>query len=44
VCDDISECVTKLGWRVIDIIPSPISGGDGNAEFLIGATMTETHD
>jgi 23S rRNA (cytidine1920-2'-O)/16S rRNA (cytidine1409-2'-O)-methyltransferase len=38
VCDDISECVTKLGWRVIDIIPSPISGGDGNAEFLIGAT------
>ena len=29
--------VASLGWRVIGIIPSPIAGGDGNAEFLLGA-------
>ncbi|QPC87011.1 TlyA family rRNA (cytidine-2'-O)-methyltransferase [Mesorhizobium sp. NBSH29] len=23
------------GWRSLDIIPSPISGGDGNVEFLL---------
>lgn len=25
------------GWRVLDVIPSPIAGGSGNAEFLLGA-------
>lgn len=25
------------GWRVVGIIPSPILGGSGNVEFLIGA-------
>jgi 23S rRNA (cytidine1920-2'-O)/16S rRNA (cytidine1409-2'-O)-methyltransferase len=25
------------GWRVAGVIPSPIAGGSGNAEFLIGA-------
>ena len=37
VCDDISAFVASLGWRVAGIIPSPIAGGDGNAEFLLGA-------
>jgi 23S rRNA (cytidine1920-2'-O)/16S rRNA (cytidine1409-2'-O)-methyltransferase len=37
VCDDIAGFVVSLGWRVIGIIPSPIEGGDGNAEFLLGA-------
>jgi 23S rRNA (cytidine1920-2'-O)/16S rRNA (cytidine1409-2'-O)-methyltransferase len=37
VCDDISGFVASLGWRVLGIIPSPIEGGDGNAEFLVGA-------
>ena len=37
VCDDIAVLVTTLGWRVAEIIPSPIDGGDGNAEFLLGA-------
>ncbi|HSP50413.1 MAG TPA: TlyA family RNA methyltransferase [Pseudolabrys sp.] len=37
VCDDISAVVASLGWRVLGIIPSPIAGGDGNAEFLLGA-------
>jgi 23S rRNA (cytidine1920-2'-O)/16S rRNA (cytidine1409-2'-O)-methyltransferase len=37
VCDDIAEFVAALGWRVLGIMPSPIEGGDGNAEFLLGA-------
>ena len=37
VCADISAFVVSLGWRVIGVIPSPIAGGDGNAEFLLGA-------
>lgn len=24
------------GWRAIDLVPSPIEGGDGNREFLLG--------
>jgi 23S rRNA (cytidine1920-2'-O)/16S rRNA (cytidine1409-2'-O)-methyltransferase len=26
------------GWRVLAVIPSPIAGGSGNREFLLGAT------
>ena len=37
VCADISAFIASLGWRVLGIIPSPIAGGDGNAEFLLGA-------
>jgi 23S rRNA (cytidine1920-2'-O)/16S rRNA (cytidine1409-2'-O)-methyltransferase len=36
-CDDIAAFVAALGWRVDGIIASPIKGGDGNAEFLLGA-------
>jgi 23S rRNA (cytidine1920-2'-O)/16S rRNA (cytidine1409-2'-O)-methyltransferase len=27
----------QAGWRVLGIIPSPIAGGSGNREFLLGA-------
>ena len=37
VCAEISAFVNGLGWRVLGVIPSPIAGGDGNAEFLLGA-------
>jgi 23S rRNA (cytidine1920-2'-O)/16S rRNA (cytidine1409-2'-O)-methyltransferase len=37
VCDSTAAFVASLGWRVLGIIPSPIAGGDGNAEFLLGA-------
>ncbi len=37
VCDDVAAMVAQLGWRVRGVIPSPIEGGDGNAEFLLGA-------
>jgi 23S rRNA (cytidine1920-2'-O)/16S rRNA (cytidine1409-2'-O)-methyltransferase len=38
VCADISVFVASLGWRVLGVIPSPIAGGNGNAEFLLGAS------
>lgn len=37
VCDDISAVATSLGWTVAGVIPSPIEGGEGNREFLLGA-------
>jgi 23S rRNA (cytidine1920-2'-O)/16S rRNA (cytidine1409-2'-O)-methyltransferase len=37
VCDDIEKLVVSLGWRVAGIIESPVKGGEGNAEFLLGA-------
>ncbi|GAB5378423.1 MAG: TlyA family RNA methyltransferase [Acuticoccus sp.] len=33
----IEATVAALGWRVLGRTPSPIVGGDGNAEWLIGA-------
>lgn len=38
VCADIADFAAALGWRVTGVIPSPITGGDGNAEFLLGAS------
>lgn len=38
VCDDISAFTASLGWAVAGMIPSPIEGGAGNREFLLGAT------
>lgn len=38
VCEDIAGFVRELSWTVLGTIPSPIAGGDGNREFLIGAT------
>ena len=37
VCDDMAKFAASLGWHVLGVIPSPIEGGDGNAEFLLGA-------
>jgi 23S rRNA (cytidine1920-2'-O)/16S rRNA (cytidine1409-2'-O)-methyltransferase len=37
VCEKLSALVQSLGWRVAGVIPSPISGRDGNREFFIGA-------
>jgi 23S rRNA (cytidine1920-2'-O)/16S rRNA (cytidine1409-2'-O)-methyltransferase len=37
VCRDISDFVAGLGFRILGVIPSPIQGGDGNREFLLGA-------
>jgi 23S rRNA (cytidine1920-2'-O)/16S rRNA (cytidine1409-2'-O)-methyltransferase len=37
VCARIAQVVSDLGWTVTGVIPSPIAGGDGNREFLLGA-------
>ena len=37
VCDDIADFLRTSGWRVLGVEPSPVLGGDGNREFLVGA-------
>jgi 23S rRNA (cytidine1920-2'-O)/16S rRNA (cytidine1409-2'-O)-methyltransferase len=37
VCDDIAAFAASLGCEDIRIFPSSIAGGDGNAEFFLGA-------
>jgi 23S rRNA (cytidine1920-2'-O)/16S rRNA (cytidine1409-2'-O)-methyltransferase len=37
VCADIAAFAGSLGCEDIEIFPSPIHGGDGNAEFFLGA-------
>jgi 23S rRNA (cytidine1920-2'-O)/16S rRNA (cytidine1409-2'-O)-methyltransferase len=37
VTADVARAVAALGWTILGIIPSPILGGDGNREFLLGA-------
>ncbi|HKX22155.1 MAG TPA: TlyA family RNA methyltransferase [Rhizorhapis sp.] len=38
VCDEVSGWLTRQGWQVADIVESPITGPEGNVEFLIAAT------
>lgn len=37
VCGEIVAFLQAEGWRVHAPIPSPVKGGDGNQEFLVGA-------
>ena len=37
VRDEITAFVAGLGLAIIGVMPSPIEGGDGNVEYLIGA-------
>ncbi len=37
VCDDIAAWVAELGWQVVGITTSPITGPKGNVEFLLYA-------
>ena len=39
VCEDMRAFVASLGFEVMGLIPSPIEGGDGNREFLLGARI-----
>jgi 23S rRNA (cytidine1920-2'-O)/16S rRNA (cytidine1409-2'-O)-methyltransferase len=38
VCDEVAEWVRSQGWAVIGVTPSPITGPEGNVEFLLAAT------
>jgi 23S rRNA (cytidine1920-2'-O)/16S rRNA (cytidine1409-2'-O)-methyltransferase len=35
--DRVADCVRGLGWEVVETIPSPITGMEGNREFLLYA-------
>jgi 23S rRNA (cytidine1920-2'-O)/16S rRNA (cytidine1409-2'-O)-methyltransferase len=37
VRDDLTALIAGLGFSVVGVVPSPIAGGDGNVEYLIGA-------
>jgi 23S rRNA (cytidine1920-2'-O)/16S rRNA (cytidine1409-2'-O)-methyltransferase len=37
VCAEVSQWVESKGWRVLGVEPSPITGPEGNVEFLLGA-------
>ena len=39
VCEDMRAFVASLGFEVMGLMPSPIEGGDGNREFLLGARI-----
>jgi 23S rRNA (cytidine1920-2'-O)/16S rRNA (cytidine1409-2'-O)-methyltransferase len=38
VCDAAAGWLRSRGWEVVGITPSPITGPEGNVEFLIAAT------
>jgi predicted rRNA methylase YqxC with S4 and FtsJ domains len=33
----VADCLRSLGWRVVETIPSPITGMEGNREFPLYA-------
>jgi 23S rRNA (cytidine1920-2'-O)/16S rRNA (cytidine1409-2'-O)-methyltransferase len=37
VCEEVSEWLTGIGWQVDGVVRSPITGPEGNVEFLIHA-------
>lgn len=44
VCTAVSEWLTGLGWTVDGIVTSPITGPEGNVEFLIAARLGVCRD
>jgi 23S rRNA (cytidine1920-2'-O)/16S rRNA (cytidine1409-2'-O)-methyltransferase len=40
VCDEVATWVRARGWTVAGIVPSPITGPEGNIEFLLAAEHT----
>jgi len=44
VCDAAAEWIASKGWKVLGIETSPITGPEGNIEFLLGATKEAADD
>jgi 23S rRNA (cytidine1920-2'-O)/16S rRNA (cytidine1409-2'-O)-methyltransferase len=42
VCAAVAAWLAGRGWRVEGIVPSPITGPEGNVEFLIGAEKAKS--
>ncbi len=44
VCDAAAEWIASKGWKVVGVETSPITGPEGNIEFLLGATKETADD
>ena len=44
VCDNAAQWIASRGWTVDGIETSPITGPEGNIEFLLGATKGTNND
>lgn len=44
VCAEVSTWVEGQGWRIVTLVESPITGPEGNVEFLIGAERIAPSD
>ena len=44
VCDQAADWVRSKGWTVCGVERSPITGPEGNVEFLLGAVKTNSGD
>lgn len=42
VCVEVVEFLRGQGWRLMGVTESPVDGGDGNREFLVGAVKTRS--
>jgi 23S rRNA (cytidine1920-2'-O)/16S rRNA (cytidine1409-2'-O)-methyltransferase len=40
--DKVAECVVSLGWSTVETMSSPITGAEGNQEFLLYARRIES--
>ncbi|MGN6594522.1 TlyA family RNA methyltransferase [Sphingopyxis terrae] len=40
VCSEVRDWLERSGWRVVETVESPITGPEGNVEFLIAATKS----
>ncbi|WOF45256.1 TlyA family RNA methyltransferase [Sphingopyxis indica] len=41
VCDAVRDWLESEGWRVVDLVESPITGPEGNVEFLVAAVRED---
>jgi 23S rRNA (cytidine1920-2'-O)/16S rRNA (cytidine1409-2'-O)-methyltransferase len=39
VCGEVAAWIDTRGWQVVGVTPSPITGPEGNIEFLLAATL-----
>ncbi|SNS38605.1 23S rRNA (cytidine1920-2'-O)/16S rRNA (cytidine1409-2'-O)-methyltransferase [Sphingomonas laterariae] len=44
ICAEVTDWIGSRGWAVAGITPSPITGPEGNVEFLIGATLPDVSE